>query len=461
MPSSILDFATPFSLLFPSKSVFSLTPRVFDCVCYAHLLGPLTDKLVVRATKYIFVDYFRTKKSHVCYSLTDNKLIVSADVTFLEDQPYHYSPSTPSPSSTAARPAVPVTTPSLPPPPSPLLEALQHSGWQADMDEETALWANQTWDLVPLPPDQSCVSCKWVFVIKHAADGTVDRLKSRLVARGIQQIKKHLNSAFQTKDLGNLRYFLGLVVARRLDGLVLSQRKYCIDLLQDAGYTGCKHADTLMDINHKLSAHGSDSDQLLTNPEYYRRLVEKLIYLTISKDHSGINTRVQTIYLLALFGGAAAQRHAADFAAAPPNNLFGVGGGKKPPPTAAAATLKKQTVVARSSAEAEYQAMTAVVLVGFEYELEAVYKAQFFNGAESLESSFDPFNKISGGLFGFSKACLVGMTGWDELNLLFKNTSISFVYARVQFICIQAQPAREQSSTEVAKSVVANSVDVC
>ncbi|KAK8960393.1 hypothetical protein KSP40_PGU011647 [Platanthera guangdongensis] len=110
-------------------------------------------------------------------------------------------------------------------PPVPPREALHHPGWRAAMhDEMQALWANQTWDLVPLPAGHTPVSCKWVFVIKHAADDTIDRLKARLVARGmpsstaiymrqflcsslpgIQQIKAQLNSAFQTKDLGNLR----------------------------------------------------------------------------------------------------------------------------------------------------------------------------------------------------------------------------------------------------------------
>ncbi|KAK8953660.1 Heparanase-like protein 2 [Platanthera guangdongensis] len=46
---------------------------------------------------------------------------------------------------------------------------------------------------------------------------------------------------------------------------------------------------------------------------------------------------------------------------------------------------------------------------------------QVLYGVGSLESPCDPFNQISGGLFGFSKGCL-GMRRWDELNLLFKNT---------------------------------------
>ncbi|KAK8935732.1 hypothetical protein KSP39_PZI012957 [Platanthera zijinensis] len=38
-----------------------------------------------------------------------------------------------------------------------------------------------------------------------------------------------------------------------------------------------------MDVNHKLCAQASDSDLLLQNPEYYRRLVRKLIYLTVTR----------------------------------------------------------------------------------------------------------------------------------------------------------------------------------
>ncbi|KAK8944918.1 Cell cycle checkpoint protein RAD17 [Platanthera zijinensis] len=98
-------------------------------------------------------------------------------------------------------------------------------------------------------------------------------------SKEIKMIKLHLNSVFQTKDSGNLRYFLGLKVARCPDGLVLSQRNYCLDLLHDVDYSGCKLIDIFMDVNHKFCVHASDTDLLLPNPEYYRRLVEKLIYL--------------------------------------------------------------------------------------------------------------------------------------------------------------------------------------
>jgi hypothetical protein len=47
----------------------------------------------------------------------------------------------------------------------------------------------------------------------------------------IEDIKRLLDSHFSIKDLGQLKYFLGLEVARNKEGKSLTQRKYCLDLL--------------------------------------------------------------------------------------------------------------------------------------------------------------------------------------------------------------------------------------
>jgi len=51
----------------------------------------------------------------------------------------------------------------------------------------------------------------------------------------IDQIKQALNKTFKIKDLGDLRYFIGLEVARNKKGIMMNKRKYALKLLKDAG----------------------------------------------------------------------------------------------------------------------------------------------------------------------------------------------------------------------------------
>ncbi|RVW85208.1 Retrovirus-related Pol polyprotein from transposon RE1 [Vitis vinifera] len=93
----------------------------------------------------------------------------------------------------------------------------------------------------------------------------------------MDRLKKSLALEFEIKDLGSLRYFLGMEVARSKRGIVVSQRKYILDLLKETGMSGCRPADTPIDPNQKL---GDTNDGNLVNTTRYQKLVGKLIYLS-------------------------------------------------------------------------------------------------------------------------------------------------------------------------------------
>ena len=97
---------------------------------------------------------------------------------------------------------------------------------------------------------------------------------------GITDLKQHLFKHFQTKDLGKLKYFLGIEVAQSSSGIAISQRKYALDILEETGMMGCRPIDTSMDPNVKLLPGQGEP---LNNPKRYRRLIGKLNYLTVTR----------------------------------------------------------------------------------------------------------------------------------------------------------------------------------
>ena len=56
----------------------------------------------------------------------------------------------------------------------------------------------------------------------------------------VNSLKKLLDDRFGLKDVGSLRYFLGLEVARTDAGIGLTQRKYALEILKDTGFLGSK-----------------------------------------------------------------------------------------------------------------------------------------------------------------------------------------------------------------------------
>ncbi|XP_072065989.1 uncharacterized mitochondrial protein AtMg00810-like [Arachis hypogaea] len=98
----------------------------------------------------------------------------------------------------------------------------------------------------------------------------------------VTKVQLKLQSIFKLKILGDLKFFLGLELAKSSQGISLTQRKYTLSLLDDTNLLDCKPATVPMDANLKLRAKEVD---LIPDAFAYRRLIGRLMYLTISRPN--------------------------------------------------------------------------------------------------------------------------------------------------------------------------------
>ncbi|KAL5741578.1 hypothetical protein ACOSP7_028310 [Xanthoceras sorbifolium] len=112
-------------------------------------------------------------------------------------------------------------------------------------------------------------------------------------ATGISSLKSFLHTQFHTKDLGMLKYFLGVEVTRSKNGIFLSQRKYVLDLLTETGKLGARPCSAPMTPNMHLTGDG----EIIEDPEKYRRLVGKLNYLTVTRPDIAYSVSVVSQFM--------------------------------------------------------------------------------------------------------------------------------------------------------------------
>jgi hypothetical protein len=98
----------------------------------------------------------------------------------------------------------------------------------------------------------------------------------------IFDLKKLLKQKFEMKDLGELRYFLGIELIQFLKGIWLLQRQYALNKLSEYGMTSCKPISIPLEQNVKLSA---DEGDLMEDTTMYIHIVGSLIYMTITRPY--------------------------------------------------------------------------------------------------------------------------------------------------------------------------------
>nr|GEW61157.1 ribonuclease H-like domain-containing protein [Tanacetum cinerariifolium] len=181
-----------------------------------------------------------------------------------------------------------------------LISIVVQNGWtlyQLDVNN-TFLYGDLVEDIyMTFPPGyfsknetQVCNKCNYSLYVKSVDDIFIAVLVyvDDIVLTGnnfneVEKLKDHLKSKFMIKDLGVLKYFLGIEILPADFGLCLSQRKYCLEILHEFGLLGAKPMNTLIEQKVSIAFESSSKYPLLDNITEYQKLVGKLIYLTLTR----------------------------------------------------------------------------------------------------------------------------------------------------------------------------------
>ncbi|GJS89455.1 nucleotide-binding alpha-beta plait domain-containing protein [Tanacetum coccineum] len=280
-----------------------------------------------------------------------------------------YSNGQPSPVSTT------LITPS-PPPPPPITQ--QHPTNLSMKEEYDALMKNGTWSLVPRASNTNVVDGIKFFhetfspIVKSTTIRAVLSLAvtnnwplcqldvhnaflhRNLKEQGtIDNIISQLGSTFVLKDLRPLNYFLGIEIVPHVSGILLSQKKYILGLLQSAGLSNCNPVSSPMVTSSSLNLDDSTS---FSNLVKYRQVVVSLQYVTLSRSDiafainqvCNLDTSLEAFSNADWAGDSDDRRSTWGFTIYLGSNLISW-------------TARKQRTVSRSSIEAEYKALADTV----------------------------------------------------------------------------------------------------
>jgi hypothetical protein len=117
-----------------------------------------------------------------------------------------------------------------------------------------------------------------MFVLIYVDDIIVVSSKQEAVLAHLRDLQQE----FALKDLGDLHYFLGIKVNKFTYGIILTQEKYVVDLLKNAGMTKCEPVSTPLFTSVKLTLHNGTTLGPI-DATRYKSIVGALQYLTLTR----------------------------------------------------------------------------------------------------------------------------------------------------------------------------------
>lgn len=109
----------------------------------------------------------------------------------------------------------------LNPDPKTRQQAMKSADWyhweKAEKEELNSLLQNATWELVDERPEMDVIDTKWIYKTKLHPDGTIERRKCRLVARGFQErLEPHEDNYSSTLKMNSIRLVFALAAILHL-----------------------------------------------------------------------------------------------------------------------------------------------------------------------------------------------------------------------------------------------------
>ncbi|GKA53687.1 retrovirus-related pol polyprotein from transposon TNT 1-94 [Tanacetum coccineum] len=332
MPSRTSTNKSPFEHIFKRSPDYSFL-RVFGCLCFPHLRPYNRHKMDFRSTPCVFLGYSPSHHGYRCLDISTERLYIARHVHFNEAQfpfdipkttstphsktsPYYYSespyviptidhpsPSLPlspissplsvshlsptsqtSPGSSNGQPSpvsttsIPTPPPPTPPPPPPITRQrpvnLRQNPKQRVPYNPSANHATVLPTTITEPTSFTVAnnSPEWRQAMKEEYDALMKNRTWSLVPRA--------SNTNVVDDLGPLNYFLGIEIVLHVSGILLSQKKYILKLLQSAGLSNCNPVSSPMVTSSSLSL---DDSTTFSNLVKYQKVVGSLQYVTLSR----------------------------------------------------------------------------------------------------------------------------------------------------------------------------------